>query len=280
MEIEMKKIKLLLMTVLLLAALATSAYAGNTYDIPELKMSLEAPEDWVTMTRNADDNAEAETMLGVGSAALIDFLVQSHIYIDFVTQDGMQEIFVTMFENEDAEKIISINEWSNDQLEQFAESVSGTTIDELHQELEDMNFEGIAADEVQWTGYEVYEHEQIKYIKIYNTKSINGITASGLQYYTVQNSQMINISVASYDSEISDSLEATAKEVVDSLVFTELAEGKAPIDFYSIVRTTLLWACIAFTIFGLIVIVRSRKQKKKIATPPSSTFPTDNNTQS
>lgn len=272
----MKKIRLLIITVLLFTAMAVSVNAGNTYDIPELKMSLEAPEDWIAMTRNAQDNTEAQAILLVDSDTLINFLVQSQIYIDFMSQDGMQEIFVNMFENEDSEKIISINEWSNDQLERFAEDISGTTTDELHQELEDMNFEGIVADEVQWSGYEVYEHEQIKYIKIYNTKSFNGNAVYGLQYYTVQNSQMITISVTSYENKISDSLEATAKELVNSIVFTELAEGKAPIDVYSIVRTTLLWVCIVFTIFGLIVIVRSKKQKKNNSTHPPEN--TDNNT--
>lgn len=263
----MKKLILLMTALLLFVSLGAIAYAGNTYDVPELSLSIDPPDDWLTITRNPLDNKTAETMLQISSIELIDFLTTNAIYIDFLNPNGLEEIVVTMVENDDSHDLISVNQLSDRHLEEIAESIMGMTIEDVERNAEDLSFEGILPNEVAWTGYSVYEHEQAKFIKMYHTKSLDGIQFEGLQYYTVQNGQMINVTVTAYTGELTEALETTAKELVDSIVFSELAEGKKPVDYYTLTKNILIAVCIIGIIIMTPTFLKIRKQKMQENTP-------------
>lgn len=259
----MKKLTLILIVMLLLTSLSAIAYAGNTYDVEELNFSVESPEEWIVITRNPEENAEAEKRLDVDSDTLINFLTQGSIYINFVSPSGLEEIVVTMVENDDSHDLVSVNQLSDSQLNQIAEATMGMTIEDVEKNAEELSFEGILPNEAKWTGYSIYEHEQVKFLKMYHTKELDGIQFKGVQYYTIQNGHMINITLTAYSGEIDESLETIIKDVVDSIEFTKLAEGKKPIDLYNIVKYVALTICILSIIVLTPTFLKIRKQKKQ-----------------
>jgi len=256
--------KLILFAAALLAAVSFSsiALAGNVYDIPELKLSAEAPDGWIVVTRNASDNAEAEVLLGTDSAALLDYLDKSLIYLNILEKDFSAEIFINKMEDENSQKVISINGYSDKQLNAMAEGLMGMSIDEIKESAESTKYEGVLAEDVEWHSFEIYKHHQAVFIKLYYTKYLNGAAVPSIQYSTIQNGQNINVSVNSYSSEISSSLEETAKTFVDSIVFTEIQKGRAAIDAYTITKYVL----VSIGIISIIVLapyyIKAKKNKK------------------
>ena len=260
----MKKLTLTIFLVLLLCASASAAYAGDSYDIEDLYITLEAPEDWLVMTLDPLDNTEAEAYLGIDSAAIIDYLEKSFMYINFLKKDISAEIFINMVQNEGSQEVISINEYSDKQLEVYAAGVMSISKEELENSLEDMDFEGIMSDDIKWQKYDIYRHSQAVFVKFYYSKYVNGVEIPSVQYSTIQNGQAINISISSYTGEVTDSLEAVGKDLVDSIHFTQLQEGKKPVDLYSVVRNILVFVCVV-GITGLLIAKSKISQKKKSA---------------
>ena len=77
---------------------------------------------------------------------------------------------------------------------------------------------------------DVYQHEQIKFLKIYITQPIGDATAYGLEYFTTYDGKAISLTM-SFSNQITASDEATLKSIVDSVVFNaapQTAETTAP----------------------------------------------------
>ncbi len=264
----MKKLILIFFSVLLFCAVLPAAHAGDTYDLPELYISVDAPDDWVVMTRDTATNDEAEDFLGVDSATLIDYLQKSYIYINFIKRDISEEIFINMIKDESSEKVISINGYTDTQLNNFAKELMGMNIDDIEEAAENVDFQGVMAEDIDWLDYEIYQHSQVVFIKLYYNKYLNGVTVPTIQYSTIQNGQSINVSISSYTGEVPDALEQTGKDIVDSIHFTQIKKGRGPIDLYNIVKTVSLIICI-IAIIGLTpVCIKIIKNKKKNSAEP------------
>ena len=259
----MKKLLFIIFSVLLFPVILFTAYAGNSYDLPELFISVEAPEDWLVMTQDASTNEDAADFLGVGSDTLVDDLKQSYIYINFLKRDISAEIFINMIQEENSEKVISINGYTEKQLDNFAKELMGMNIGDIEEAAEDISFQGVMAEDIEWLDYEIYQHSQVVFIKLHYNKYLDGIAIPTVQYSTIQNGQTINISISSYTGEVSESLEQTGKNIVDSVYFTQVKKGRGPIDLYNIVKTVSIIICIAAIIGLLPFYIKVIKNKKK-----------------
>ncbi|MEX1377962.1 MAG: hypothetical protein AB1Z23_10905 [Eubacteriales bacterium] len=261
----MKKILLSIFTITFIFSMS-AAFATNTYDIEELNLSITAPEGWITISRNIDENKPAEELLGFSASYLVDFLESRLIYIDFLVPDGSEEIFITMSENEDSQRLVSLNGYSEAQLKPFIESVMGLTIDEIKKYAEDNSISAMDTQDIEWLGYEIYNHNQALFVKFYYNKIIDGVEVPSFQYSTVQNGQSINISASSYTGELSDDIEIITKQVIDSIVFTKIEEPKRGIDFYEVIKSGLIYGCITGIVALLFLTI---KKKKDLNSTPS-----------
>ena len=266
----MKKILLLLIYVLLLATLSTNAFASNTYDLPKLNLSLDSPDDWIVITRNPDDNEEAENLFGTDSTTIINFLEQREIHINFSKNDSSEEIFITMFDDEGSKDVVSLNSLSDKQLEKFADTIMNTSYEDVKDMVAEQSYDGIVAEGVDWLKYEIYDHKQATFVKFYLNKIILGIEYPSIQYTTIQNGQTISITVISYTGELSESLESVSKEVIDSITFTKLAERKAGIDYNEAMKSGLVTGCLCAAAAGLFYLINGKNKNNNKYT---SSFP-------
>lgn len=206
----MKRFVVCLAALLGLAVLCPgAAQAAVRYELAEVGISIELPEDYITITREtpADDPAyeafiwDKETM-----DALFE---QQESYLNSSSLDYSKEISVTMAPM----PLIKDFSWLNEaNLETLAASFAPV--------LEEMGGTYLRS--------ELYQHSQAKFIKIYAEATLDGSSYDVLKYYTVYDSKAININFFSYVEDLGEEEEMLIKAVVDSVRFGE--EAMAAVD--------------------------------------------------
>ena len=248
-EIIMKKVLLLFVSILLIAAFIASVYASDTYSIPELYMNVNAPEGWVVISRNADYNSEAKRIFAVDDIYLSNYLEAKSIYIDFLKPDMSSEITIYMTQDDSSKELISLNALSDKKLKDY--------IDKSNNSLFGNIITGQAVTDR--SEYEIYNNSQAVFIKSYAKTVLDSEQISVLQYITVQNGQAIVISAFGNDMNIPTELESTCKAMVDSITFTQLQKGNR---FAGTILSGNNLIYLSVGVFlGLIIILFTRKKK-------------------
>lgn len=196
------------------------AQAAVRYELEEVGISIELPEDYTTITRDtpADDPAyeayiwDKETM-----DALFE---QQDSYLNSSSLDYSKEISVTMIPM----PIIKDFSWLN---EANLETIAASFPDAL----EEMGGTYLRS--------ELYQHSQVKFIKIYAEVTLNGDSYDMLKYYTVYDSKAININFFSYVEALDEEDEVLIRSVVDSARFGEEAIAAADLREYTDLETGL-----------------------------------------
>lgn len=178
-----------------------SSYAAGTttYDLDELGLSVDIPDSFWVFTRGtpADDPGYAE--YGISKADMDSILEEKDIYLNALSSELNCEIVVT--------KIGSI-------LDDFS-TWSDVALLTMTDGMKDVYSEA----GVTYIKSEIYNHPQAKFIKIYISQKSGDIKQYSVQYYTVYNSQAINITLHSYAGELGQEREDIVKEIVDSADF-------------------------------------------------------------
>ncbi|MEX1377963.1 MAG: hypothetical protein AB1Z23_10910 [Eubacteriales bacterium] len=213
----MKKALLIFVSIVLLVAFSTSVYAVGTYSIPELYLNVNAPDDWIVISRNAPDNAAAAKLFNVDTNYLSNYLVENSLYIDAIKKDMSNEITIAMKQDDNTKELVSLNALSDKKLNSYIQDNSSSLFSSA------LNVQ-TAPD--RW-GYEIYHHSQAVFIKSYVTTDIEGEQTSAIQYITIQNGQAIVVTAFADGTDITSELEATCKSFVDSIAFTQLQKGNA-----------------------------------------------------
>lgn len=266
-EINLKKLFILTISIILLIFISVSAYAqGNTYDVEELNLKITAPDGWIALTRTLEEDDINLQKLGVDKQALVDFLLQSNIYANFMTEDQTLEIIVTMVQNKDVQKVFDFNELNDKQLKEFADAMVGMDSDEIINAIDEQSDVAVEAySDISISGYDKYKHEQATFVVLENHKEINGVPVCGKQYITTINGHMISVSLNSIGSEVTDEADQALKDTVDSIAFTKVEKKpKQGIDLYKAVGEGLIGACV-FGGGGLLVFLINNRRKKKEA---------------
>jgi len=185
----------------LLAYLSTTAYAAETiiYQLYELDMSIAIPSDYVVFTRDIKADDPNLSTYGLTKNYMTNLMETKNIYLNAWDKDLKFEIIVTMIDS-------SLGNFA-----ELSESALNTLASSTKTEYANAGITLIT--------YEIYQHSQTKFIKIYISQPFNGSTVYGLQYYTVYNNKAINITMQSYSGKISSSKETILKSIVDSAHF-------------------------------------------------------------
>lgn len=207
----MRKTTVILLAAILLLTMTMPALAAtNTYDLPELKLSLEIPEEYLVFTREPEDiDAELE-YYGMTKEELLDIMLSSDIYLDAFSADWTSEIVVTMTEN----TIKEMGKLSDDILMGMKSM--------MEEEYESMN--------VEMSSFEIYHTEVLTFIRIYfhNPEA----SSYSLQYYTIYDHRAMNFTLHSFDGQITRPQEQLMEKLVNSIrldgVQTESAPDPAP----------------------------------------------------
>ena len=171
--------------------------ASNTYDLDELGLQVTIPTDYSVITRDTPANAPIFSDLGTTKTELISYFETGNIYLNAISNYYNEEIVVTNMKND-------LSDFST--LSDSALTALVSTIPERYAEI------GISV-----LKYEIYQHSQTKFVKLYFTDT--GNTVYGLQYYTIYDGNAMNFTMRSYQGSISERQESTIKAVVDSIKY-------------------------------------------------------------
>ena len=196
----MKRIVIkVLVSIALLSLFSILAFAtSNKYTLDELGLDVSIPSTYDVITRDTPVSSPIFSDLGISGKELIDRFKADDVYLNAIPKYGMnEEIVVTMTDGI----------WDN------LSAFSDTTIMFIASAMIDGYEEyGIVVSD-----YDVYQHSQAKFIKIYFTDTTNSVY--GLQFFTNYGAKEINFTMRSYSGELSQKQEETITNIVDSIKY-------------------------------------------------------------
>ncbi len=162
-------------------------------------MSLELPSEYTVFTRDIAEDDPNLSAYGISQKNLLEAMQSGNIYLDAWDAANNFEIAVTMSESE----VDDFSLVSDAMLESLAPSVEDFYTDR-----------GITVEE-----QELYQHSQTKFIRIHANRMEGMNSIYSLQYATVCDQKLINITLHSYSGKIDPEQESILQSVVDSVHF-------------------------------------------------------------
>lgn len=246
----MKKFCLTVVTLMCLFTIIPVASAADsvTCELSELNMTIDVPADWITFTRDIDENDPNLELLGTTAETLISTYEANSIYFNAVYLDPLSEIVVTMITDESSQDIYDFNRISDKDMPQAAETIR-----------EEM--QKIMGDAATYTESSFYTHEQAKFA-VFNFETSGALPDHAQQYTTIINGQTINVTLHSYTGELTTAQEQLLEDVVNSITFTKVTK-KPGIDLSEAGITAIIGGVVA----GIVALVISliNRNKRKIA---------------
>lgn len=197
----MKKFIIFMFVMLLIvySPLNTIAYAvgDEVIDLQELGLEVSVPLGYSVITRDTPANDPVFSNYGITKSEIMSQFNESNIYLNAISDIYNEEIVVTMMNN-------SLNNFSL-----LSDTVLNTFASTLVSEYKEYG--------INVSKYEIYQHSQAKFIKIYFDDNAN--TVDGLQYYTIYEGKAMNFTMRSYEGYLSSRQEETIKTMVDSIEY-------------------------------------------------------------
>lgn len=187
----------------------TAAYASGSkelevYDGLDMKISI--PTELVAFTRDIDPDDPNLSAYGLTGEGLLALMEDSSIYLDAWDADYTYEIVVTVLDS----PVDSYQKLSDVSLQAVALAVKA--------EYEQM---GITLLDSQ-----IYQNDQMKYLQFWISQPKGDSTMYSLQYNTVYEGKVINITLHALQGEIGAMQESLILDVVESVSF---GESEAPV---------------------------------------------------
>ena len=182
-------------------SLNVSANDVSTYNLEDVGVTIDLPNDFAVFTRDIDPNDPNLELYGLTKESMETLMKNGNIYLNAWNTTIDYEIVVTMTDN-------SIRDFA-----MFSDSTLLTMMSGLYDEYEKLGISYIKS--------EIYNTKNQKYVKIYISQPSNGTTVYGLQYYTVVNYKATNITMHSYSGVIDESREAILEKIVSSAFFAD-----------------------------------------------------------
>lgn len=189
----------------------------NTYTLDDLDMTISVPSDMITFTRDLEENDSNLKELEIINSELQMRLIDEHIYLEAISSDFQYRIFITMLDYSGSQGIFNFNLFSDEDL------AKGLAEEMLSSEV-------AKKKGIYYKDYSIYEDGLVKYI-VYNMgHSDESDIVYGIEYSTIYNGKAINITLQSYEEEVTPSLAYILENVVDGIVFTKTLEAPNSIE--------------------------------------------------
>ena len=208
----MKKRVFLAVLIICLCFSAKVFAAPQKYEIKELYMTLDVPENYYVFTRDIDPNDKNLEKLGLTSEQLSTHFRASSIYFNGIDFDSLSEFVVVMNETDESRDIFDMSKLSDEELQ--------TAVDYFME-----NFEKGAGKIFKESS--IFKTDAATFLAFKFTSRENAYVAEGVQYYTIYNGQAINIILSGYDnSHIASAMDDMA-QMIESISFTKTFESAA-----------------------------------------------------
>lgn len=220
----------------------TTAFADDTYNIAELDMSISVPSDYMTFTRDISDD-DPNLKMFLSKSALLSQMEESDLYLLSISADTLDELAVTMIENEESAELFNFNNLTTGMLEKSAEK----SLSEV---------EG-AED------YEIAEHEQVKFIKLNSVENVDEeTTVNTISYTTVVNGKYVVISYSSYNGTITENEEAIIDSAAQSIHFGQILAGGSA-NYTQLTKNMIILGAVVLVFIVVVLVIVKRRQPKK-----------------
>lgn len=178
-----------------------TARAAVRYELEEVGISIELPEDYSTITRDTPADDPAYDVFGLDKESADELFEQNNSYLDAMSPRYEREISVTMIPTQGLKDFSWLDETFletyEDMLRAQTETAGGT-----------------------YVGSEVYRNQQATFIKLYTNRTVDEFDLYGMVYYTIYDGRTINVNFFSYAGELTQEDETLLQEIVDSVNFT------------------------------------------------------------
>ena len=247
----MKKLLTITLALICLIAAVPAAYAfdGATYDLTELNMTVDVPEDWITFTRDIDENDPNLEIFGTTAEAMVSDYESKSIYLNAVCLDPISEIVVTMASDDASKDVFDFNAISDADMPEAVETIK----DEMQK---------LMGDAATYTETGTHTHTQAKFA-VFNFETGGEMPDHAQQYTTIINGQTINITLHSYAGDLNADQEQMIKDIVDSVTFTKV-EKKPGIDFSEAATAGIIGGVSAGIITLVVQLIKRSKRKKAL----------------
>lgn len=197
----MKRLLSFVLVLLSLLSLSVPGFAAvnTTYDLKELGMSIDIPSDYAVLTRDNLDDYPNLSDYGFDKKTLSEMMESSNTYLHAWDKDISFEIYISMTDS----PIDDLNLMSDTMLNTFASSFKAE----------------YAKSGATFEKYEIYKHNQTKFVKIYFDQPNGTSKDYALQYYTVYDKKAINITMQSYSGVIDSKKESILESIVNTAHF-------------------------------------------------------------
>lgn len=243
-----KGISLFLAALLALTALAGPALGeSKTYELPELYLSLDIPEEMMVFTREMAEDDIGLLVLEMTPEQLRQDFESKNVYMNAMSLDPIYEIIVTMLDYEGSQEIFDFNTLSDHQLNEMAQML--------------LDGEAAQGRGFIYENYRLEKKDQARFMALDLRQEAGGSTIYGRQYYTIFNGQAINITLQSYTGPISGEMSETAEGIMDSLRFTKVLENprKGAVSAKWVVAGVTL----AAAALGLWLVIGSKRKQNR-----------------
>lgn len=202
----MKKglLQILLFTFLSVLLLTTASAEETTHFIPEFDLDITIPSEYYTITQDTPADAPIFELIGKTKEEITKISEANHIYFDAVIPDTKEEICVTIIEgnHDDINTDTGLKDWTSNLYNLF--DSKGHKI----------------------SYYEVYQHPQTRFLKIFLTESTGDHC---LMYLTVRDGTEF-LFTFSAKQPLTHIQEEQMETVVNSIVFEASINRQKPLE--------------------------------------------------
>lgn len=257
----MKKYKLFLAVLLILCIPAASAAADTTsYEIPELNMKLDIPDNYYTFTRDVNEKTPNIDKLEQDLEAYQKQMKSGNVYLNSFSADKTSELILSMIVNRSSKHYYDFNLYDNKKMEDFARQIMSVEEQNNAEAKKSDSKEDAAAYTYKYTNHSIYQHKQAKFLMFELSITQDKKTIYSKQYSTIINGQIINLTINSTKKELSDEDKTVLDHIVDSIQFTQITK-KPKFTLDPILRIILLF--VAGILIGTVITKIRRGHKKK-----------------
>ena len=172
-------------------------------------MEISLPDDCYILQQEIAEDDPYLQKAGGDRDKIEAYYKEAGIVLNAIAQDDSYEIVVTVNENQDVTYLYNMHSVPDESVRELAQTIQNTY--EEH---------GYTVDD-----FSLYENETAKYIVFSFGQQYEEKAVQCVQYDTIRDSRMYNITLRSYTGEVSDAMEEMLREVIDSIVYTQNEEA-------------------------------------------------------
>ncbi len=172
-------------------------------------MEISLPDDCYILQQEIAEDDPYLQKAGGDRDKIEAYYKEAGIVLNAIAQDDSYEIVVTVNENQDVTYLYNMHSVPDESVRELAQTIQNTY--EEH---------GYTVDD-----FSLYENETAKYIVFSFGQQYEKKAVQCVQYDTIRDSRMYNITLRSYTGEVSDAMEEMLREVIDSIVYTQNEEA-------------------------------------------------------